>query len=140
ASAAQSTLTPTSSSITANGSATQVLTVTAKDAKIGSASCRESTDTITKQAGTRTIGAVTDNSDGTYTATVTAPSATGQGVFVASLISAPVKTRTGSLTQVTVSYLPVSASAAQSTLTPTSSSITANGSATQVLTVTAKDA
>ena len=43
---------------------------------------------ITGSSGTGSIGAVTDNLDGTYTATVTAPTATGSGVFVATLDAA----------------------------------------------------
>jgi hypothetical protein len=140
ADASQSTLTPTSASITANGTATQVLTVTAKDANGNLETSGGSTVTITKQSGTGTIGSVTDNHDGTYTATVTAPTATGSGVFVATLNSAQVKSGTGSQTQSTITYAPGPADATQSTLTPTSASITANGAATQVLTVTAKDA
>ncbi|HEY2354191.1 MAG TPA: invasin domain 3-containing protein, partial [Gaiellaceae bacterium] len=140
ADATQSTLTPTSSSITANGTATQVLTVQAKDANGNTVTTGGATVTITKQSGTATIGSVTDNGDGTYTATVTAPTATGSGVFVATLGGQPVKNGTGSQTQATVTYTPGAADATQSTLTPTSSSITADGSSTQVLTVQARDA
>jgi hypothetical protein len=96
--------------------------------------------TITKQSGTGTISSVTDNGNGTYTATVTAPTATGSGVFVATLNSGQVKSGNASQTQATVTYVPGPADSTQSTLTPVSSSITANGTATQVLTVTAKDA
>ncbi|HUZ15830.1 MAG TPA: invasin domain 3-containing protein [Gaiellaceae bacterium] len=140
ADATQSTLTPTSSSITANGTATQVLTVQAKDSSGDNLTSGGATVTITKQSGTGSIGVVSDNGDGTYTATVTAPTATGSGVFVATLGGSAVKSGTGSQTQATVTYTPGAADASQSTLTPTSSSITANGTATQVLTVQAKDA
>jgi len=57
-------LTPTSASITANGSATQVLTVTAKDANGNLETSGGSTVTITKLSGTGTIGSVTDNGNG----------------------------------------------------------------------------
>ncbi|MDF5690152.1 invasin domain 3-containing protein [Aquirufa aurantiipilula] len=140
ADATASTLTPTSASITANGSSTQVLTVTAKDANGNNLTAGGATVTITKSSGTGTIGSVTDNGNGTYTATVTSPTATGSGVFVATLGAAPVKSGTGSQTQSTITYIPGAADAAVSTLTPTSASITANGSSTQILTVTAKDA
>ena len=63
------------------------------------------TVTITKYSGTGSIGAVTDNLDGTYTATVTAPTATGSGVFVATLNTNPVKSGGADQTQATVSYL-----------------------------------
>ena len=91
ADATQSTLTPTSASITANGTSTQVLTVQAKDANGNNLTAGGSTVTITKQSGTGTIGSVTDNGNGTYTATVTAPTSTGSGVFVATLGGSPVK-------------------------------------------------
>src|SRR5208283_2452525 len=132
--------TPTSASITANGISTQVLTVQAKDANGNNLTTGGSTVTITKQSGTGSIGSVTDNSNGTYTATVTSPTATGSGVFVATLGGSPVESGTASQTQSTITYTPGTASATQSTLTPTSASITANGVSTQVLTVQAKDA
>ncbi|MHA8056751.1 beta strand repeat-containing protein, partial [Aquirufa nivalisilvae] len=140
ADATASTLTPTSASIVANGSSTQVLTVTAKDANGNNLTAGGSTVTITKSSGSGTIGSVTDNGNGTYTATVTSPTATGSGVFVATLGAAAVKSGTGSQTQSTITYTPGAADATASTLTPTSASIVANGSSTQVLTVTAKDA
>ncbi|MCX6235923.1 MAG: HYR domain-containing protein [Bacteroidetes bacterium] len=139
ADAAQSTLTPTSASITADGSSTQILTVTAKDSFDNNLTTGSSTVTITKLSGTGTIGSVTDNSNGTYTATITSPTATGSGVFVATLDGALVKSGTGSQTQTTIIYITGAADAAQSTLTPTSAGITADGSSTQVLTVTARD-
>ncbi|MHA8104917.1 invasin domain 3-containing protein [Aquirufa nivalisilvae] len=140
ADATASTLTPTSASIVANGSSTQVLTVTAKDANGNNLTAGGSTVTITKSSGTGTISSVTDNGNGTYTATVTSPTATGSGVFVATLGAAAVKSGTGSQTQSTITYTPGAADATASTLTPTSASIVADGSTTQVLTVTAKDA
>jgi len=133
-------LTPTSSSITADDVSTKTLTVQAKDANANNLTSSAGTVTITKQSGTGTIGAVTDNGNGTYTATVTSPTATGNGVFIATLGGAQVQGGAGSQTQATISYTPGSASAAQSTLTPTSASIIANGSSTQTLTVQAKDA
>ncbi|MHA8088661.1 Ig-like domain-containing protein, partial [Aquirufa sp. Wall-65K1] len=71
--AAISTLTPTSASIVADGSTTQVLTVTAKDANGNNLTAGGATVTITNSSGSGTIGSVTDNSNGTYTATVTSP-------------------------------------------------------------------
>ena len=119
--------------------ATQVLTVQAKDANNNNLTAGGSTVTITKSSGTGTISAVTDG-NGTYTATVTAPTLVGSGVFVATLGGAAVKSGTASQTQSTITYVPGAADATQSTLTPTAASITANGVATQVLTVQAKDA
>jgi hypothetical protein len=139
ANATQSTLTPTSASIIANGSSTVVLTVQAKDAGGNNLSTGGSAVTITKFSGTGTISSVTDNLDGTYTAVVTSPVSTGTGVFIATLGGNPVKSGTGSQTQATVNYIPSTASAAQSTLSPTTATIASCGN-TQVLTVQAKDA
>jgi len=139
ADATNSTLIPTSATITANGSATQLLTVTAKDVNNNFVTGGGANVTITKSSGTGTIGSVTDIGNGTYTATVTSPSATGNGVFVATLSGNPVKSGTGSQTQSTITYSPGTADATQSTLTPATASITANGTTTQILTVQAKD-
>ena len=68
----KSTLTPTCASITANGGSTQVLTVQAKDANnnnLTAALDRHDHEGIRHRHDLR----VTDNSNGTYTATVTAP-------------------------------------------------------------------
>ena len=104
ADAAQSTLTPTSATLTANGTATQVLTVQAKDANGNNLTVGGATVTITRSSGTGAIGSVTDNGNGTYTATVTAPTTVGSGVFVATLNSAEVKSGGSSQTQATVTY------------------------------------
>jgi hypothetical protein len=137
ASATASTLTPSASTIVADGSSTQELTVQAKDATNNDLTTGGETVTITRQSGTGAIGSVNDNGDGTYTATVTSAGSPGNGVFVATLNGAQVKSGTGSQTQATVYY---GSSAAQSTLTPTAASITADGSSTLDLTVQAKDA
>ena len=105
ADATASTLIPVSGSITANGSSTQVLTVTAKDAYSNNVGVGGATVTITKSSGTGAIGSVTDNGNGTYTATVTSPVTVGSGVFVATLGGAAVKSGTASQTQSTISYI-----------------------------------
>ena len=103
ANASQSALTPTSASITTNG-ATQDLTIQAKDACGNNLSTGGSTVTITILSGIGTIGSVTDNSDGTYTATVTSPASAGSGVFVATLGGTDVQNGTGSQAQTTITY------------------------------------
>ena len=136
----KSTLNPTASSITANGTSTQILTVQAKDAAGNNLSTGGSTVTITQSSGTGTIGSVTDNGNGTYTATVTSPITVGSGTFVATMNTNPVQSGSGSQTVATVNYIPGAASAAQSTLTPTTASIPDDGVTIQVLTVQAIDA
>ncbi|MHA8100172.1 beta strand repeat-containing protein, partial [Aquirufa aurantiipilula] len=102
--AAASTLTPTVANITANGTSTQVLTVTAKDAYGNNRGTGGDVVTITQLSGTGTIGSVSHAGSGVYTATVTSPSTTGTGVFVATLGGAEVKSGTGSQTQSTITY------------------------------------
>ncbi|HEY2074384.1 MAG TPA: invasin domain 3-containing protein [Gaiellaceae bacterium] len=89
--AGKSTLSPIGSNVVADGSSTQVLTVQAKDPSGDNVLVGGATVTITKLSGVGSIGSVTDNGDGTYTATVTAPSSPGSGVFVATLDGSPVK-------------------------------------------------
>ena len=68
-----------------------MLTVQAKDGTGNNLSSGGLTVTITKLSGTGTISAVTDNGNGTYTATVTAPTLVGSVFFVATLSGQPVK-------------------------------------------------
>ncbi|MBZ1326720.1 beta strand repeat-containing protein, partial [Aquirufa aurantiipilula] len=102
--AATSTLTPTVASITANGTSTQVLSVTAKDAYGNNRGTGGDVVTITQLSGTGTIGTVSHAGSGVYTATVTSPTSTGTGVFVATLGGAQVKNGTGTQTQSTITY------------------------------------
>ena len=63
--------------------------------------------TITElSGGSGTIGPVVDNLDGTYSATVTAPTATGSGVFEATLNDDPIMNGGTTQTQATVNYVP----------------------------------
>src|SRR5207247_1387281 len=102
---ARSTLTPVTSSIAADGSATRVLTVQAKDANGNDLTTGGSTVAITRLSGTGTIGSVTDLGNGRYQATVTSPAAVGSGVFTATVDAQPVRNGTAGQTQATVAYL-----------------------------------
>ena len=104
-SADQSTLTPGSANIIADGTSTQVLTVTVKDTNGNNVTSGGANVAITKSSGTGLIGSVTDNGNGTYSATVTSPTTIGNGVFVATLAGAPVKGGTSSQTEATVTYI-----------------------------------
>lgn len=97
-----STLTPTSSSVFPGSTVT--LTVTVNDSLGNRVYTPFDTVTITKQSGTGTIGSVTNNGDGTYYATVTAPADPGSGIFVATVNGGQVKSGTASQTQSTISY------------------------------------
>src|SRR4051794_39937805 len=70
--------------------------------------------------GTGSIGSVSDNGNGTYTATVTSPNLVGSGVFVATLGGQPVKDNAASQTQATVTYVAVAAAKLKFTLQPSS--------------------
>jgi endo-1,4-beta-D-glucanase Y len=104
-SATNSTLTPTSTSITADGSSTVTLTVQAKDEDDLNIPSGGLTVTITKDSGLGTIGAVVDNGDGTYTAVVTSTTTTGTGIFVATIEGNPVNNGGGTQTEATVTYV-----------------------------------
>ncbi|WP_269015141.1 invasin domain 3-containing protein [Aquirufa nivalisilvae] len=136
ASAATSTLTPISASLVASG-VSQTLTVTAKDALGNAITTGGATVVITKLSGVGTVSAVTDNANGTYTATVSSLIA-GTGVFVATINANPVLSGTASQTQASITFTVGAVNATVSTLTPTTANIFADGS-TQTLTVTAKD-
>ncbi|MEX0742443.1 MAG: invasin domain 3-containing protein, partial [Phycisphaeraceae bacterium] len=103
ADAAESTLTPTSASISVGGS-TQVLTVTAKNGGGASLPAGGETVVISRLSGTGMVGPVTDNLDGTYSATVTSPNLIGSGVFVATLDGDPVQSGGVTQTEATVTY------------------------------------
>ena len=85
ANAAHSTLSPATATLNANGTSTQVLTVQARDLYNNNLTAGGSTVVFSKSSGTGTVGSTTDNANGTYTATVTAPSIAGSGTFAATL-------------------------------------------------------
>src|SRR5581483_9515137 len=102
--AARSTLAPTSSNIAANGSSTQVLTVTARDTGGIEVAGGGATVAFTRTAGTGSIGPVSDHGDGTYSAAVTAPASVGSGTFAAAIGGEPVESGRGSQTLATIHY------------------------------------
>ncbi|WP_269009631.1 invasin domain 3-containing protein [Aquirufa ecclesiirivi] len=136
ASGATSTLTPISASLVA-GATPQTLTVTAKDASGNALTTGGATVVISKLSGVGTISAVTDNANGTYTATVSSLEA-GTGVFVATINASPVLSGAATQTQASITFTVGAANATASTLTPTTANLLADGS-TQTLTVTVKD-
>jgi autotransporter-associated beta strand protein len=86
ANAAHSTVSPATASISANGASTQVITVQARDVNNNNLTSGGATVVISKSSGTGTVVSnATDNSDGTYTAMVQAPTAAGSGTFAATL-------------------------------------------------------
>jgi CxxC motif-containing protein (DUF1111 family) len=82
-SAANSTISPASASLTANG-ATQVITVQARDVDNNNETTGGAT-VVFSVSGTGKISATTDNANGTYSATLTAPTGVGTGTVTATL-------------------------------------------------------
>ncbi|MEI6675227.1 MAG: invasin domain 3-containing protein [Verrucomicrobiota bacterium] len=98
--ATHSTISPGTAAITADGSSTQVITVQARDANNNNLTTGGSTVVISKPSGSGSVGGTTDNDNGTYTATVTSPTATGSGTFVATLGGTAVGTAVGASSSV----------------------------------------
>jgi autotransporter-associated beta strand protein len=94
-SAANSTISPGLTSLTANGGSTQVITVQARDASNNNVATGGATVVVSRSSGTGTISATTDNHNGTYVATLTAPTSVGNGTFTATLNGVAVGTAVG---------------------------------------------
>jgi len=104
-SATRSTLLPTTSSIAADGITTQILTVQAKDENNENITSGGLTVVFTQALPKiGTLSSVTDNGNGTYTATVTSISL-GTDIFTATLNGSQVQNNSGSQTQATISYI-----------------------------------
>ena len=132
---AHSTISEASSSITANGSSTDVITVQARDAYNNPINTGGEGVTLSLSSGTGTLGATTDNGDGTYKATLTAPTATGSGAVTATINGVAVGAPDSSV----VTFTPGAVTAAQSTVSASPTSVLADGTATSTITVTLKD-
>ena len=103
ADAAHSTVAPATASITANGTSTQVITVQARDTLNVNLPAGGATVLMSK-AGGGTLSAVTDNNNGTYTATLTSPTTAGSAIITATLNGTAVGTAVGASSSV-ISYL-----------------------------------
>ena len=132
ASGASSTITASPGSIPADGSSAATITVTAKDANGN----QETTggDRVVVSTTVGALSSVTDNGDGTYTATLTGTTV-GQADVSATIDGQPITTG-----DAMVSFVPGPASGASSTITASPGSIPADGSSAATITVTAKDA
>lgn len=118
-------------SITADGVSTAVITVQAKDAYGNPVT--QGGDAVSVETSGGTLSAVTDRGNGTYTATVKAPTTAGKAVVRAELNGKTV-TQTAD-----IAYVPGAASPATSLLTAGASALPADGSSTTALTVQLKD-
>lgn len=132
ADAGTATVSAAPASITANGSSTSTVTVKLFDAFGNPLTAGGDTVTMSTTAGT--LGAVTDNGDGTYTAVLTSPTTAGTGT-VSFTVNGADATATAQ-----VAFTAGAASATTSTIAAAPSSITADGSSTSTVTVVLKDA
>ncbi|MHC2999105.1 beta strand repeat-containing protein [Microbacterium sp. HJ5] len=131
----ESTISAAPGSITANGSATSTATVVLRDANGNAFTASAGVPVVISLVnGTGTVGATTDNGDGTYSATVTAPSAPGSGEVGFTIDGA------SGTTTATVDYTIGAPSAATSTITAAPPTITADGVSTTTVTVQLRDA
>ena len=129
---ANSTITGSPGSITANGTSTSTITVQLKDAHGNNLTTSGGTVTLSTNAGSLTT--VKDNSNGTYTATL-ASTTTAQTVTINGKLNGTTMTNTG-----TVYFVAGAVSAAKSTISISPASVTADGSTAAMIAVQLKDA
>lgn len=130
--AGTSTISASAVELAADGAATSTITVQAFDANGNPVASGGATVTIASTAGTLTD--VVDNKNGTYTATLTAPTTAGQATVSFTLDGDP------GGNAVVVTFTPGVPSPAQSAIDANPDSITADGSSTSVITVRLRDA
>ncbi|MBI5214259.1 MAG: T9SS type A sorting domain-containing protein, partial [Ignavibacteriae bacterium] len=131
ASTVTSTITASPTSITANGTSTSTITVQLKDVNGNNLTTGGATVALSTTSGS--LGSVTDNNNGTYTATLTSSIVAGTATITGTLNSNPITD------DATVTFTVGSASTATSTITAAPTSITANGTSTSTITVQLKD-
>ena len=128
ASTLTSTMTASPTSIVADGGATSTITVRLKDA-VGNDLTGSGGTVALARTGTGSLSAVTDNGDGTYTATLTAPTTVGGATVTGTLNGSALAATTG------VTY--VHGPATKIVLTESGSTVAGNG---HTLTATIQDA
>src|SRR5204863_8078714 len=127
-----STITATPTTIPANGTSTSPITVQLKDASGNDLTTSAGTVALSTTAGT--LSAVTDNGNGTYSATLVS-TVVAQNATVSGTLNGAALADTAA-----VWFGPGSASAATSIITASPSTIPADGTSTSAVTVQAKDA
>jgi adhesin/invasin len=132
ASAATSTITASPSLIASDGAATSTITVQLKDAT--SANLTSGGDLVELATTLGTLGSITDNGDGTYTAILTAGTTSGPATITGLVNGATMAD------DATVTLSASAASATTSTITASPTSIPGDGSSTSAVTVQLKDA
>jgi len=132
ASAAKSTVETTDASLVADGTSQTAITVKLKDAQGNALTSGGSTVAIASTLGA--VGPVTDNNNGTYTATLTAPTTVGPATISASVGGSAIASTAS------VQFVPGAASAAKSTVETSDASLVADGTSQTAITVKLKDA
>ncbi|MEI7028374.1 Ig-like domain-containing protein, partial [Paenibacillus sp. y28] len=132
ASAAASTVETANATLIANGTSQTTVTVKLKDAHGNALTTGGATVGIATTSGT--VSGITDNNNGTYTATLTAPATAGAATVSATLGG------TALASTAIVQFVPGAASAASSTVEVDAASLTADGTSQTTVTVKLKDA
>ena len=132
---AETTITASPTSITADGTSTSTITVQLKDAS-GTNVATGAGYSVVLATSAGTLSSVTNNNNGTFTATLTAPTSVGTGSLT---ISGTLNSAEITDTEV-ITLTPGAATTGQTLITASPTSIAADGSATSAITVQLKDA
>jgi hypothetical protein len=130
--ASNTTISASPASITADGASTSTVTVQARDANNNIIS--SSRGIVTLSASDGSLGSVTDNQNGTYTAILTSPTTVGTAYITGTIAGAAIGVPTS------VALIPGPVSAANTVISANPVSIAANGVSTLSVTVQARDA
>ncbi len=128
----ESQVTINNTSLVANGTSQTTVTIQLKDAQGNNITTGGEAVTIASSVGT--VSAVTDHNNGTYTATLTAPTTIGTGSINASVGGRTIPTTAS------VQFVSGPPSLAKSTVTVNDSSLLADGTSQTTVTVKLKDA
>ena len=132
---AETTITASPTSITADGTSTSTITVQLKDAS-GTNVATGVGYSVVLATSAGTLSSVTNNNNGTFTATLTAPTSVGTGSLT---ISGTLNSSAITDTEV-ITLTPGAATTGQTLITASPTSIAADGSTTSTITVQLKDA
>jgi adhesin/invasin len=131
-STATSLITASPTSIVANGSSTSTITVQLKDANGNNLTASGGTVALNTTGGS--LGSVTDNNDGTYTATLTSSTTAGTATITGTLDGNAITDNE------VVTFTAGAASEATTTISASPTTIPADGNSTSTITVQLKDA
>jgi adhesin/invasin len=127
----RSVITAAPTSIVADGASTSTITVQLKDAFNNNLT--SGGDTVVLATNLGSVGSVTNNGNGTYTATLTSPTTTGTATITGTVNAAAI-TDTA-----TVTLIPGAADPTTSLITAAPTTMTADGVSTSTITVQLKD-